>query len=649
VINIKKMFLFLFWFLSILCYEFTFRLVIYDKFFDISLITIVLFSISIASFVVFFSTIFNKKINVILTYIFLLISTILFTAQMIYYLTYSSFFSLNNILTGTGQIMQFKDTIISAILSNILYIFLFALPIIVYSIIKKHLDYFNKSRINIVITFLIFLNIMSLSVLSLDLFNKSDIYSAKKLYFNLNIPEIAASKHGLYTTFLLDINRSVFGFEESANIDSGEIIISEPEVQYNITDIDWETLIANENNSTIKEIHTYFSNVSATNKNEYTGMFEGKNLIYILAEALYPLAINEQLTPTLYMLANNGFVFDNIYVPTYPTSTAGGEYVSTTSLLTKDGTYYTLQQSDNKYWPLTLGNKFSDIGYSTRSYHNGTYTYYSRNKIQPDFGYSYKACYGGLKINCGLWPQSDLEMINATFNEYKDDENFLTYYITVSGHLEYNRYGNMMAYKNWKYVKDLDYNDDFKAYIASQIEFDRALEKLIELLTEKGILENTVISIIPDHYPYGLAGKNESNKMNIQNALDYEIDPLFELYRSNFIIWNSEMETIHIDKYASNLDVLPTLLNLFGVEYDSRVIMGRDILSDYENIIMFADRNWISQYGRYIKNSDTFIPNDGVVVDNNYVNSVNNQVFNNFYFSKKMLDNNYYKYLFKDN
>lgn len=643
----KKIYIFLFWFLSILCCEISFRLSIYDTFFDVNLFIIIFFSISIATFMLFISTVLGRKINVILTYIILSITAILFTAQMIYFLTYSSFFSVTNIATGTGQIMQFKETIFSGIFNNIFFIFLYILPIIIYSIIKKRLDYSRKSASHILICFLIFLNVMCLSVLSLNLFDESSIYSAKKLYFNLNIPELGASKHGLATTFILDIKRSIFGFEENANVDGGEIIIPEPEIEYNVLDIDWESLIINESNGTIKEIHTYFSGVNATEKNEYTGMFKGKNLIYILAESLYPIAVNAELTPTLYMLSTSGIVFDNFYVPTYPASTAGGEYVATTSLLTKDGTYESLQQSENKYWPMTLGNTFSSIGYSTRSYHNHHDRIYHRARFHPDFGYTYKYCGNGLDITCGVWPESDLEMINATFDEYKTDENYLTYYITVSGHLQYSRFGNMMSYKNWEYVKDLDYPDEFKAYIASQIEFDKAMEKLLLLLEENGTLDDTVIAIVPDHYPYGLAGKNESNKMNIQKALDYEIDPLFELYRSNFIVWNSEIETIHVDKYASNLDVLPTLLNLFGIEYDSRILMGKDILSSYENVIMFANRNWISQYGRYVKNTNTFTPNEGVTVSENYVDSVNNSVFNSFYFSKKILDSNYYKYLFQ--
>ena len=77
----------------------------------------------------------------------------------------------------------------------------------------------------------------------------------------------------------------------------------------------------------------------------------------------------------------------------------------------------------------------------------------------------FKAVGNGLKINSKIWPESDLEMINATFDEYKDKKPFLTYYVTVSGHLLYNE-NNCMAVKNWSYVKNLNYSTAVKAYLS---------------------------------------------------------------------------------------------------------------------------------------------------------------------------------------
>ena len=82
-----------------------------------------------------------------------------------------------------------------------------------------------------------------------------------------------------------------------------------------------------------------------------------------------------------------------------------------------------------------------------------------------------------------------------------------------------------------------------------------------------------MIALVGDHYPYYLS-LDEVNEL-----ASYEKDSVVEVNRSNFILWNSEMETVSVDKVGSQIDVLPTIYNLFGVEYDSRLIVGKDILS----------------------------------------------------------------------
>ena len=109
-------------------------------------------------------------------------------------------------------------------------------------------------------------------------------------------------------------------------------------------------------------------------------------------------------------------------------------------------------KSSKNYFPFVLGNAFKNINYKITAYHNHYATYYNRTDYVPNWGYDYYGCYKGLKINCKQWPESDLEMVEATYNQYINEVPFLTYYITVSGHLEYNKYGNSMAKKNWTYV-----------------------------------------------------------------------------------------------------------------------------------------------------------------------------------------------------
>ena len=255
---------------------------------------------------------------------------------------------------------------------------------------------------------------------------------------------------------------------------------------------------------------------------------------------------------------------------------------------------------------------------------------------------SYMGCGNGMEdlINCS-WLPSDVDMINATLPLYQNNEPFVTYYVTVSGHAPYayNSTGNSIALKNIDLVRDLPYSNNVKAYLATQIELDRALESLINGLEEAGILEDTVIALVGDHYPYTLT-IDEINELS-----DYERDEIVEVNRSNFIIWNSEMETVEVDKVGSQIDVLPTLLNLFGVEYDSRLIVGKDILSDTPGLAIFSNRSWVSDYGTY-KNGK-FTLKEGVELDNvdEYVTSMNNLVSNRFTLSANIIKYNMYEYI----
>ena len=255
--------------------------------------------------------------------------------------------------------------------------------------------------------------------------------------------------------------------------------------EYNKMDIDFETLIANEADSEIKAMHEYFSSRTPTAKNEYTGMFEGKNLILLTLEGFTNKCIDPVLTPTLYKMASEGFIFENFYNSLWGGSTASGEYAVTS------GNFYTaataLKLAGDKSWPFALGNQFSKLGYLTKSYHNHTYTYYGRNLAHAAYGYDYKGIGNGLEGLTECWPESDLEMMDITGPEFvSSGQPFHIYYMTVSGHCEYSFNDNMMCYKNRELVKDMQASDSVRAYYACQIELDRALKSLVDQLDAAG-------------------------------------------------------------------------------------------------------------------------------------------------------------------
>ena len=379
--------------------------------------------------------------------------------------------------------------------------------------------------------------------------------------------------------------------EQDATGPEGTIPPEEQGSPYNVIEgLDFAAMAETETKSKPKKILEYLAGLEPTKKNQYTGMFEGYNLILITAESFSPMGIHQELTPTLYKLANSGFDFTN-YWTTYPSNTTNGEYSNLTGLVPdiskpkSNGSFvYSIKNTMN----MNIANWFNAQGITSRAYHDHTATYYKRNQTHPNIGYEFK----GKKEIGGLsgWPESDLIMMQNTIGDYINDDWFHTYYMTVSGHHNYKFGGyNTIADKNKDLVKDLDMGTSAKAYLATHIELDRALEYLIQELEKAGKLEKTVICITTDHYPYGLT--DSEWKAMIGHKIQYGG---LKRHQSDLIIWNSAMETVKIDKPACQVDVLPTLLNLFGFEYDSRLYSGCDILSDSYGLAMTANQSFIT-------------------------------------------------------
>lgn len=640
----KKLNLLIYYILFIVYEELIFSCLVY-KTFPTSLWLIILFSIPIAVILNLITSVFKPKINKFLTYIITIAFIILFSAQIVYYSMYEAIISFFSMMHG-GQITEFMEAIIDVVLRNWYGIALFALPLVILIVLsKKKVLLFERNslkEIAIKMTSVVVVHLAAL--LCVNFINTNMMYSNKNLYYNIHIPKVTANRMGLLTTMRLDLQRFIFGFEEKLSVETSTTPIEEEENSYNVTYIDFDKLIQNEENNTIKEMHEYFSSQEASKKNKYTGMFKGKNLIVLVGESFSSLAIREDLTPNLYKLYKEGFQFDNFYTPIFPVSTADGEYITDTSLIPKEGVWSFLKIAGN-YMPYSYPNVFEKQGYSSNAYHNHTATYYERDKYIETMGYnSYLAVGTGLedRMDTSNWPNSDYEMVKTTMDDYINNEKFMAYYMTVSGHMNYTKIGNMMVYRNWDQVKDLPYSHKAKSYLAANIELDKAVGELIRRLEEAGKLEDTVIVISGDHYPYGLT-LEEINELST-----FERDDKFEKYRMPFLIWSGSMkEPIKVEKIGSSLDVLPTVLNLFGAEFDSRLLIGRDILSDTEPLVIFSDRSFITDKGKYNAVTGEFIANEGTTVEEGYVDKINTIIYKKYQMSRLILENDYYKHVFK--
>ncbi len=634
--------------------------------------------------------------------------TIVYGVQLIYYCIFRTPFSLIS-LGAAGDAVQFWDIVVEALLKNAAAVILLFVPFIIelvfgtYSVPKEK----KQLELSIVLAFCIIS--YSSSVVCVALTGDGPT-SQNTLYFDAFSPELSVNRLGVFTTIRLDVERLASGMLQDAFSDStyaaenskdgtfdgsdadgsvtdpvnsagegtgttdgntdgskggavgnqsgegtgkqdpeqsgeSDPVVpdepAEPVKPYNIMDIDFESLMASGEDDPLYPMHKYFSTVEPTATNEYTGMFKGCNLIMLTAEGFSPYAVSPELTPTLYKMINEGFVFKNFYNPVWWVSTSDGEYVACTGLIPKSGVW-SMAKSGSNYMPFAMGNQLRQLGYTTKAYHNHTYTYYKRDVSHPNLGYDYKGVGNGLEVKKS-WPESDLEMIDVTFEEYAGQQPFHAYYMTVSGHMNYNFFGNHMASKNKKYVDHLPYSDESKAYIACNLELEFAMKSLMDKLEAAGIAENTVIVLSPDHYPYGL----EREKLN--ELAGHEVESNFELYKSTLIIYKKGMEPVIVEKPCASLDIIPTVSNLLGLDYDSRLLMGRDILSSTPPLVIFSNRSWITDRAMYNsqKNNVTFL--DGTEEDKDYVKSVNKIVADKFKYSTKILETDYYGKVLKEN
>lgn len=475
--------------------------------------------------------------------------------------------------------------------------------------------------------------------------------SLRFIYLQAAVPELEVQNFGMLTQNQLELRRVLFGITpEDQSLRKGQALhlyrpASEPvEVEsaeyssadYHILDIDFDRLIAEETDEDLLQMHTYFSQQVPTAKNEWTGYFQGKNLIWIVAEGFCTLAMDPERTPVLYEMAHSGFVFDHFYTPLWGVSTSDGEYTTTTGLIPKSGVW-SYSQSAGNYMPFGFGNQFSQLGYRTMAFHDYLYTYYDRDKSFPNMGYEYYALGHGLELE-EIWPPSDLEMMEEIVPMFVDEEQFMVYCLTVSGHLNYTYEENAMSRRHWDEVAGLPYSEGPKAYLACQMELELAMESLLTQLEEAGRLDDTVIVLSGDHYPYGLTDEEYSE------LLGRQVDPNFEIFQNTLILWNAQMEEpVRVEKLCSSLDVMPTLANLFGLEYDSRLMAGRDILSDEPGLVIFSNYSFLTEEGAYNSVLDEFRSWDGSPPDEAYVQSQIAEVQNRVAYSAMILDHDYYR------
>lgn len=599
----------------------------------------------------------RKKANKILFWCMMSVNYVLYASQLVYIHIFKQPLLLAAMLgAGTDALTDFWKEAFNGILNCGGYLALLALPLLIAGILIKVRvlvlrRYKKKEFVYLSVSTSIGL-LMSVLILVTGYYNNWTLYEEYQGFYD---PSKIVSEYGVLPVVerdllgeLLPMNASALdALAQDALVQEEEK--KEPEYEANVLEIDFDKLDEAADSDRVRQLAAYLQNAPSSNQNAYTGMFKGYNLIYITAEGFSQYAVDETLTPTLYKLTHSGFVAEDYYVPIWQTSTSDGEYVNMFGLI-PDGQLSFRRTQDNAL-PFSLPAYFAKEGVESFAYHNNSLTYYDRHLTHPNMGYLFKAAKlgklteaeGGDRIfameNPEFWPASDLEMMKSTIPEYIGEERFHAYYMTVSGHLEYTFEANHMSKKNQELVEALPYSDEGKAYIACNIELDRALEYLIGELEKAGKLDNTVIALSSDHYPYGL----EADKL--EELAGKPLEGTLELYRNSLILWNAKMDTVKIEKTCSAMDLLPTVYNLFGFEYDSRLFAGKDMLSDRESLVVFADRSFITDQLIYNNETKEAVSRTEEPVNEEYLSQMKTLVQSLFEYSAGILNEDFYRYV----
>lgn len=432
----------------------------------------------------------------------------------------------------------------------------------------------------------------------------------------------------------------------------------------NVLNVDLVALASDSSNKEIKELANYFNNLTPTNKNEYTGMFKGYNVIFISVEGLSGYAIDPTLTPTLYKMQHEGFYFTNFYTALHYTSTSNGECQHLLGLYPKDGNPISMKRSGevkmNAYF--SLAQQLGREGYVNLAYHNNENNLYGRAASHTNLGYDYRYMghgMGGEYSSSGkmLWPQRDSYMAEITVGDYVNlSAPFNVYYMTISGHTPYS--WNWVAKQYKDILEPYSWSEKTKAYVATVIEFDRMMEVLLKSLEDAGKLDNTLIIAAPDHIPYSdtdvldeLAGKSfGANETLAKSLSEKNLDT--EIYRSCAIIWSHSMtEPVVVDKVTCQVDLLPTVSNLLGLSYDSRMLAGKDAMCEDEGMVIFHSKSWRTDSGFYNALTQTFTPAPGVTMTEDeqaeYVSYMKKYAANKLNMTAKIIENDFYNVMRK--
>ena len=637
--------------------EISFRLISQSKVFDVSLLRIFI-GLNFVSLLISFILSWTNKKSI---KIFNIIIAFIFSIYAFLQLGFNNFIGVYmsfNTTSQLGAVTDYVKEFLSSFLFRFYLIFIPFILLIIYYIfidkftelklnkkfvLKSHIKYEPGIRIISSLIILFLLGFMYNETLTIPFMqNELQTVSNEDLFAYPSVPSLVINEFGVIGFGFLDVkslyveptNNYVFNGEENNNISIN--------TDRTFDDTLWNELISNESNNKLNNINNYLINNTISDYNDYTGLFEGKNLIVIMMESVNEIFINKDLYPNFYKLYSEGISFTNNYSPRNSCATGNNEFSAMTGIYSIQNNCTANVYRKNTY-PYSIFNLFNNAGYKTMSMHDYTEAYYYRSIIHQNMGSG--KYYGVQDLGIPYYNEyknwaSDEDFMEVAMDITLSDtsEPFMLWLTTVSSHQPYVQ-SSIEGDKYLSITEDTDYPMDLRRYMSKLKTLDNALGILLERLEESNELDDTVIALFGDHYPYGLKDST------INYVLDYDLDD-YEREKTPFVIYNSEISPQSIDKYTSYINLTPTIANLFNLNYDPRLYMGYDVLSDdYWNVVTFADGSWKNNLVYYNAGTSSvkYYVEDGMSIDE--IKNINQIITNKMQMSRYIIENNYFKYL----
>ncbi len=587
----------------------------------------------------FFSFIKNTKKQRLSNLILLSIATIYSIAQA----GFLNFLGIYVSLGTSTQVGAVASYIVDFLESLKLEYYFLIIPVILYFIYMKKADKKfemgnpHKIRLQLIISFFIVASLYYSTLTLSFMQNPLQLISNIDLFHNTSNSSIAINQFGTTLFGLLDIKSLILPYKDDGF--SATSITNEEE--NSLDDNAWKKLQENTTNETYKNINNYFMNRPITKKNEYTGLFKNKNLIIIMMESANTVLEKKEYFPNFAKLMEHGWYWENNYSPRNSCSTINNEMSGMISLFPINNICTANIYKENTYFE-SIFHLFRNANYKTSSYHDFDETFYFRREIHQNMGSERFYDITDIPVyyvNDGYWEwPNDADFLAKAMPYILEDKKFFSWFTTASAHHPYNN-DSILAQKYYDLFADTNYTDGAKSYLSKLKVTDDAIGVLLDKLKEANVLEDTVIVLYGDHYPYALSDEDLS-------FLDFDVTKDFEKEKTPFIIYNPSLEAKVFEENTYFMNLLPTIANLFDLEYDARLYLGEDLFNEnYSNRVIYSDGSWQDDVAIYESASSSLRYLQDKTYTKENLQKINLDVTNKLRMSNLVITENYFNYL----